>query len=162
VTPAPWWKGSRGEWYVVAQLALMALVFFGPRRLPGWPAPDFPLPRLCPIVGAGLIASGALLLGAALIRLGPGLTPLPHPKDDATLVQSGPYGLVRHPMYAGGVLVGFGWALCVQSLATLVYAILLLAFLDVKSRREERWLREKFTDYAGYQRRVRKLVPFLY
>jgi protein-S-isoprenylcysteine O-methyltransferase Ste14 len=34
--------------------------------------------------------------------------------------------------------------------------------LEVKSRREERWLREKFPEYAAYQRRVRRLIPFLY
>ena len=32
---APWWKGERGEWYVVAQVFLFALVVFGPRTFPG-------------------------------------------------------------------------------------------------------------------------------
>jgi protein-S-isoprenylcysteine O-methyltransferase Ste14 len=43
-----------------------------------------------------------------------------------------------------------------------VYAALLFLLFDAKARREERWLVEKFPSYAGYQRRVRKLVPFLY
>ena len=30
-----WWKGARGEWYVVAQIVLLALVVFGPRTGPG-------------------------------------------------------------------------------------------------------------------------------
>ena len=45
---------------------------------------------------------------------------------------------------------------------TLIYAGVLLAFFDVKSRREERWLTEKFPDYAAYRTRVHKLIPFVY
>ena len=33
----PWWKGTHGEWFVVAQVTLIVLVFFGPRNLPAWP-----------------------------------------------------------------------------------------------------------------------------
>jgi protein-S-isoprenylcysteine O-methyltransferase Ste14 len=38
----------------------------------------------------------------------------------------------------------------------------LLAFFDLKSRREEVWLRERYADYASYSSRVRKLIPFVY
>jgi protein-S-isoprenylcysteine O-methyltransferase Ste14 len=87
---------------------------------------------------------------------------LPFPKDGADLVQTGPFALVRHPMYSGGLVLAVGWALCVQSWLTLGYAIALFVFLDAKSRREERWLAEKFPAYASYRRRVRKLIPFVY
>ncbi len=43
-----------------------------------------------------------------------------------------------------------------------VYVAALFVLLDVKSRREERWLVEKFPEYPAYQRRVRKLIPFVY
>lgn len=162
MTQAPWWKGRRGEWFVVAQVALIALVFFGPRTLPGGSIGLLPYSRLYLVAGAGLLILGGLLFSAALISLGPNLTPLPHPRADAVLIQTGPYRLVRHPVYAGGILVAFGWALLVQSGLTIGYAAVLLVFLDVKSRREEQWLNEKFSGYADYQRRVRKLVPFLY
>jgi protein-S-isoprenylcysteine O-methyltransferase Ste14 len=45
---------------------------------------------------------------------------------------------------------------------TLLYVAALFALLDIKSRHEERWLAQKFPEYAAYQRRVRKLIPFLY
>ena len=45
---------------------------------------------------------------------------------------------------------------------TFVYVAALFVLLDVKSRREERWLVEKFPEYPAYQRRVRKLIPFVY
>jgi protein-S-isoprenylcysteine O-methyltransferase Ste14 len=159
---APWWKGTRGEWYVVAQVALIALVFLGPRTVSGWPAPGFPFSRACQDVGAVVIVAGTVLFLAGLMRLGPNLTPLPRPKDDATLVQTGSYHIVRHPMYSGGLAAALGWALFVQSWLTVGYVALLLVFLDVKSRREEQWLTEKFPAYRDYQRRVRKLVPFVY
>lgn len=164
-TPAirgPWWKGARGEWYVVLQILLITLVFFGPRTLFGQPAWRFPFPHACPIVGGVLVVAGSILFAAGLIGLGRGLTPLPYPKEGAELVQTGAFALVRHPIYSGGLVLALGWALCVQGWLTLGYAVALFVFLDVKSRREEKWLSEKFPTYATYQQRVRKLIPFIY
>ena len=161
-TRTPGWRGARGEWYVVAQLALIALVFFGPRTLPGWAPWPAPIARVAALLGGALMLAGGALFVAGLLRLGRNLTPLPHPKADATLVRSGPYRLVRHPIYAGGIGLAFGWALVVQGGLTLLYAGALLVFLDFKSAREERWLVGKFPEYRDYQRRVRKLIPFVH
>jgi len=158
----PWWKGARGEWLVVGQVVLMGLVFFGPRTVLGQPAWVFPFPQAWRVAGSVLMVAGGALFVAGLIRLGRGLTPLPYPKDGADLVQTGPFALVRHPMYSGGIVLGVGWALYVQGWLTLGYVVALFVFLDAKSRREERWLAEKFPTYGAYQRRVRKLLPFLY
>ena len=49
-----------------------------------------------------------------------------------------------------------------QSWLTLGYVAVLFVFLDLKSRREERLLIERFPEYVDYPRRVRKLVPFVY
>jgi protein-S-isoprenylcysteine O-methyltransferase Ste14 len=40
--------------------------------------------------------------------------------------------------------------------------IILFAFFDIKAWRKEQWLKEKFSGYAAYQARVRKLIPFIY
>ena len=109
-----------------------------------------------------MMFAGSSLLLTGLIRLGRGLTPLPYPKDGAQLIQTGPFAVVRHPMYCGGLCLAFGWALYIQGWLTLGYVIALFVFLDAKSRREERWLAEKFPAYATYRRRVRKLIPFIY
>jgi protein-S-isoprenylcysteine O-methyltransferase Ste14 len=144
------------------QVFLMGLLFFGPRTVAGRPAWPFPFPRASTIVGIVLMAGGLGLLVAGLVRLGRGLTPLPYPREDAGLVQTGPFALVRHPMYSGGVALGLGWTLVVHSWLTLLYVLALFLFVDVKSRREEKWLAEKFPAYPAYQRRVRKLIPFIY
>jgi protein-S-isoprenylcysteine O-methyltransferase Ste14 len=158
----PWWKGTRGEWLVVMQVVLMGLVFLGPRTVFGQPTWSFPFPQVWPVAGGVSIVGGGALLIAGLVRLGRGLTPLPYPKDGAEFIQTGPYALVRHPMYSGGLALGLGWALYVQGWLTLGYVAALFVLLDVKSRREERWLAERFPAYAAYQQRVRKLVPFIY
>jgi len=108
-----------------------------------------------------MLAGGGLML-AAFTNLGKGLTPLPYPKDDGQLIQTGVYGFIRHPIYCGVFALALGWALVVCGPLTVLYAVLLLLFLDVKSRREERWLSAKFPAYADYQKRVRKLIPFVY
>jgi len=162
VARKPWWTGSRGEWFVVAQVALIGLVFFGPRTAAGLPSWRLPFPYACQVVGGALMFAGGLLLVAGLVCLGHGLTPLPYPKDGAELIQTGPFALVRHPMYSGGLVLALGWASYVQGWLTLGYVAALFVFLDVKSRREEKWLAERFPSYAAYQKRVRKLVPFVY
>jgi protein-S-isoprenylcysteine O-methyltransferase Ste14 len=157
----PWWKGARGEWYVVVQVVLFMFVGFGPRGVGGldWPGA---MATVTTGVGVALIVAGAALLTAALTKLGRNLTPLPYPKDHGTLVQTGAYRLVRHPIYSGGLAVAFGWAFYVQGVLTVAYAVLLFVLFDVKSRREERWLAVKFPGYADYQKRVRRLIPFIY
>ncbi len=159
---AAWWKNTRGEWYVVAQMVLFALIALGP----GWfdVRPDLPdgVRTAAQVTGLFLGGAGLLLALAGLIGLGDNLSPLPHPKDDAHLVQTGAYGVVRHPIYSGLIVGAVGWALIHTSVMTLIYAAVLFIFFDIKSRREERWLAGKFPEYAGYQQRVRKLIPFIY
>ena len=160
--PIPWWRGARGEWYVVAQIALILVVFLGPRTVPGLPVWPAPLAGMSVVAGAVIALAGFGLLLAGLFRLGPNLTPLPYPTSRATLIQTGPYRLVRHPMYAGGIALAYGWALFVRGWLTLAYATVLFLFLEVKATREERWLVDRFPGYPDYQRRVRKLVPFIH
>lgn len=158
----PWWKGSRGEWYLVVQAALFLLVIFGPRTWPGVPEWDARYSWLAAVAGVVLFLAGGLLAAFAAFNLGRNLTPLPRPRNNAELVVTGAYRLVRHPIYSGLTFMAFGWALWLQSTLTICYALLLFIFFDIKSRREERWLMEKFPEYADYRKRVRRLIPFVY
>ena len=162
MTKIAWWKGTHGEWFVVGQIALILLVFFGPRTYPGWPAWTTAFTWLGSIGGGIILPAGIILLAVAIFRLGSNLTAVPYPKDEGTLIETGPYRLVRHPMYCGGILISLGWAFLVHGWLTLGYAIMILVFFDVKSRREEEWLKAKFSGYGRYQKRVHKLIPFIY
>jgi len=160
VAGAPWWMGKRGEWWVVAQFALFALVGFGPRSWPGWPL--IPGGWIARAAGIALLAAGFAMMLAGIVKVGSKITPLPRPAEGAVLVETGPYRIVRHPMYAGAILMALGWALLARGLLTLGWAVILFAFFDLKTRREERWLGERFPAYAAYRRCVRKLIPFIY
>jgi protein-S-isoprenylcysteine O-methyltransferase Ste14 len=79
-----------------------------------------------------------------------------------TVIDTGLYGVVRHPFYAGMLLVYLGGALWLGSYAAAIassgFLIMTLARIVI----EERWLREHLPDYAAYTRRVRaRLVPYL-
>lgn len=156
-----WWKGHRGEWYVVVQFILFGLLFAAPRLLPttAWPAPWAAAAR---VAGVGLGLVGAALIAGGLLHLGSNLTAVPHPKDDAVLVRHGSYRIVRHPIYSGIVFGAFGYGLLQTNWPALVVAAALLLFFDLKTRREESALLAKFPDYAHYRSGVRKLIPFIY
>lgn len=155
-----WWKGSRGEWYVAAQLVFMALIFFGPRTqaaLPAWPLGEG---IGWTVAGLALMLSGGGFLVAGIVCLRRQLTPLPYPSDGGCLIQSEPFAVVLHPMYAGGLVLG--WAMLVRGPLTLAYVAVFAVFVNFKARLEERWLASLFPEYGAYRLRVRRLVPFVY
>jgi protein-S-isoprenylcysteine O-methyltransferase Ste14 len=158
----PWWKGNRGEWYVFAQFAVFLLIAFGPRGRPGFPACGYHFDRIAAIAGGCLFILGGLLAAAGFLSLGANLSLLPRPPERGALVESGAYRLVRHPIYSGLFLAALGWGVWLKSWPTIGYALILFVVHDLKARREERWLREKFPGYEGYQKRVRRLLPFIY
>ena len=99
---------------------------------------------------------------AGTVALGRNLNPFPKPSTHTQLVQGGIYGLMRHPLYTGVFCASAGWALVWESWPALLATLALALFFDVKARREERWLRQQFTEYASYEKRVRRFVPFIY
>ena len=157
-----WWKGSRGELYVVVQLLLVVLIIVGPRRWHGWPSWRFPEGWLVSATGVALLVAGAGLALAGIFRLGSALTPLPYPGARAVLRDTGVYAVVRHPMYSGVLLAALGWALIRAGWLTIGYVAAAWLFVEMKVRREEKWLVERFPAYVQYRRRARKLIPFVY
>lgn len=143
-------RSGRGGGWVVAQFLLMAFILALGAFPPVWPdwvrLAGFPL--ILGGIGVGVWAGRTL--GAAL-------TPYPLPSDDATLVERGPYGLVRHPIYVAGLLVFLGYGLLASVPATAAVA-LLAALWHFKAGVEERHLAERFPGYPEYARRVRRGV----
>jgi protein-S-isoprenylcysteine O-methyltransferase Ste14 len=82
-------------------------------------------------------------------------------KDEAELVTSGPYHLVRHPIYSGILLAGFGTAVALNWI-WLVPVALAGVYFVYAAVVEERQLAKQFpVDYPAYRRSTKMLVPFV-
>jgi protein-S-isoprenylcysteine O-methyltransferase Ste14 len=80
-----------------------------------------------------------------------------------TLVSTGLYGLVRHPMYTGNVIVMVGTPLALGSYWGLVFIVSGLIVLGLRIRDEEKLLQEELDGYREYTRKVRsRLVPLMW
>jgi protein-S-isoprenylcysteine O-methyltransferase Ste14 len=111
-----------------------------------------------------LLASTSLALMAWTLlhnRLG-NFNIRPLPKALGTLVTSGPYRWIRHPMYSA-VLLG-GAALAVMAAPALGWAVwaCLAIVLFVKSTFEERWMREQHPTYGDYVAQSKRFVPLIF
>jgi len=79
------------------------------------------------------------------------------------VVDTGPYRIVRHPMYSGGVLLFVGMPLWLQSSAGALLAVVLIGLFVLRIAIEEGLLRRELPGYAAYAERVRyRLIPFLW
>ncbi len=152
--------GPRGEGWVAIQFVLFGLIALAPMA-DGGVVPDGARPALT-LVGVFLAIVGLGIAGKGLVDLRESLTPLPHPRDDAELVETGVFGRVRHPIYGGLVIGAVGWSCISGSVVALALSGVLLVFFRLKSGREEAWLRQRYPGYEAYARRTRRMIPFVY
>jgi protein-S-isoprenylcysteine O-methyltransferase Ste14 len=83
-------------------------------------------------------------------------------KDEPELVASGPYHLVRHPIYSGILVAGVGTAVAL-SWMWLIAVVLAGIYFGYSAIVEERYLTEQFPDtYPTYKRSTKMLVPFVF
>jgi protein-S-isoprenylcysteine O-methyltransferase Ste14 len=151
--------GARGGGWVVLQFAAIAAVIVLGVLAPGWPDDARWWLR-----GGGvlLVFGGALILMLAGRALGSGFTPFPKPAERGELVEDGPFTVVRHPVYSGGLLVAAGISLALSPWSMVATGA--LAFIwALKATVEERYLTERYPAYAAYcERTPYRLVPFIY
>jgi protein-S-isoprenylcysteine O-methyltransferase Ste14 len=114
------------------------------------------------LLGLALVIAGLGFAVAARVRLGGNWSGTVTLKKDHELVQSGPYALVRHPIYTGLLLAFIGTAIAVDRWRAVLALPLLLAGILYKITVEERFMREQFGDaYVRYRARVKALVPYI-
>lgn len=136
---------------VVLQLGLLlAIAVTGPV------VPSRPIPLA--LIGAG----GALGLWALFVVRIRNLRIVPEPVANARLVVSGPYRVIRHPMYAAVLLVASGWLVGSVTVFRSTLLLALAIILLLKLRHEESILAKELPGYADYMRRTRRLVPWVY
>jgi len=110
---------------------------------------------------AGLVLLGLGFTWAARLHLGPLWSSTSAPIEDHRIVDTGPYGVVRHPVYAGLLLAVASTAIERGRLEAVAGALVLVAAISLRAKLEERFLRRDLGDeaYANYRRRVPMLIP---
>lgn len=112
-------------------------------------------------IGSALFVGGLAFAIWARLNIGRNWgTPMTQ-KDEPELVTSGPYRLVRHPIYSGVLVAGAGTAVAL-SWWWLVPVTLAGIYFTYSATVEERYLTEQFPDgYPAYKRSSKMLVPFI-
>ena len=158
-------KAVRDPWVWGQSLLMVTVALLAP-LLPRYVSlgdADYALNRIDPawIRGVGgLIALAGLALAAwGAKSLGPSLTPGTEPLPGAPLVTSGAYAHVRHPIYAGLVLILAGYTLAWSNWTlALMVALAAWQYFEAKARAEERWLLERYPSYQSYMVHVPRRV----
>lgn len=153
--------------YVAPTIAGGALLFLGANddlTGQGW-APLYGLWRLqdwAAWLMAGVAAAGFAFTWWARVTLGDLWSSAVSRKENHVIVESGPYGLVRHPIYTGLIAAAFATAVAQGSAQGLAGAALMSFGFWMKARLEERFLMSELGEaaYADYRRRIPMLAPF--
>ena len=114
-------------------------------------------------VGLGLYAGGNVLAFLALHALGRHYSGFVTLQEEHKLVQTGIYGLIRHPIYLRALLVAVGFPLLFRSWLVFLFLALAIVFVAARIRQEEKMLAEEFgPEFEAYRRRAWRLVPYVY
>jgi protein-S-isoprenylcysteine O-methyltransferase Ste14 len=110
----------------------------------------------------GLTFAGFLFSWWARLHLGRLWSGWVTKKTDHRVVDTGPYAIVRHPIYTGLILAAFSTAFLKGTAYALLGAAVMTLGFWIKARLEERFLRNELgpDTYDAYRRRVPMLVPF--
>ncbi len=115
-------------------------------------------PALIALQAAGVLLGSWAILVMSRSRLN--ITPVP--LKGAVLVTSGPYRLIRHPMYTSLILMFTPVVIAHPQPANIAVLALLLINLVFKLRYEEKLLRARFDGYKALERSTWRLIPWVY
>lgn len=145
---------SKDIFYVSIQLLLFIMYFFPVLDF------DFQLSVYVKYISLIIASVGLLIVFIAIIQLNKNLTPFPTPKENGTLIQTGLYKFVRHPVYSGIIITAIGFGCYNGSLFKTAIGFALWLLFYFKSGYEEALLKRHFKDYAEYQKSTYRLFPF--
>jgi protein-S-isoprenylcysteine O-methyltransferase Ste14 len=113
-------------------------------------------------IGAFLCLTGLLFAIWARVILGRNWSGVITLKEGHELIEHGPYRLVRHPIYTGIFVMFVGTAIAMGYLGGFLGLLLVFVSFWLKLKREEDLMLKHFPDkYAAYQRRVKRIIPFI-
>jgi protein-S-isoprenylcysteine O-methyltransferase len=154
-------------WSRAGHLAILAaafsLVFNQSARVGILGVRFLPESSLIDMLGLGITVAGCGFAVWARFRLGSNWSGTVTVKQDHELIRSGPYAIVRHPIYAG-LLVGLvGTTLALGEVRGLLGLALAFVHWILKAQTEERFLVDQFgSAYLSYRSEVKQLIPFVF
>jgi protein-S-isoprenylcysteine O-methyltransferase Ste14 len=154
-------QARRGRAPVVANFTAFALFFLSILIFSGSPSARMALPVA--VSGCVLAVAGAALVLRSRAELGPAWSFVPQADQGTSLVTTGPYHLVRHPIYLGLALLALGEALAFGSWPALVVVLFgIVPTFAWRARAEDKLLERTFGErYAVYRQRTRMIIPRL-
>lgn len=159
-------KPGQKSWDKLFLLVLIP-VFFGWYVVMGLDAVRFhwlPMPQWLQWIGAGVLL-GAFYIFYLTFRENTYLSPAVRIQTDRgqTVVSTGPYRHVRHPLYAGFILFTIGTALLLGSAYGVLGAMVLNALIAWRAAREEQVLQRELAGYSEYMTRVKyRFIPYIW
>lgn len=151
-------RAPAARWGILLQALAFAAAWF---HHSAGPVDSFPIWRMAAVVVFG--TCGLAFGATAVFRLGKQWRYDAALNADHELVQSGPYALVRHPIYASVISMLFATGFAVSGwLQFAIAVVLVIAGTEVRVRAEERLLLDRFgPQFAAYRARVPAYIPFL-
>jgi protein-S-isoprenylcysteine O-methyltransferase Ste14 len=151
---------------VRALVFLIVLVLLSLPRIPLLPwlyRQLWPSDIWCFSIGAAVTVVGLLFAVWARQHLASNWSSAVTIKQGHELITTGPYAMVRHPIYTG-ILTGFlGTAIALAQVRGVIGFVLIFIVLWAKLRKEEEWMRSQFGEtYATYADQTTALVPYLF
>ena len=143
----------KGRIIVTLQFVLLVAMVIAPGRK------NVPLFSL--ILGSTLVVIGSLLIANSFRALGDSLTVMPESKENASLITSGIYSKIRHPIYSALFLVSGGFLLIKMSATSLAVFLSLNSLLWYKAKYEDGILLKKFPGARDYQKSTNAFLPRL-
>jgi protein-S-isoprenylcysteine O-methyltransferase Ste14 len=148
--------------HIMTFAVAFTLLFSSRMRIGPLAWPVFLSSEISAAAGLALTIGGIVFAIWARLYLGGNWSAAVAIKQHHTLLRTGPYAIVRHPIYAGLLLAMFGTAIEVTELGGFLAVILAFAAWLAKARLEESFLLAQFGDtYLHYRQQVKALVPFV-
>jgi protein-S-isoprenylcysteine O-methyltransferase Ste14 len=163
VKPTSWRESPAANALHGIPLLLSLLLLAAPRWLPAVLTRRLVPPSLAlPLFGTALVAAGLLFAVWARVCLGRNWSGRVEVKEDHALVRTGPYRLVRHPIYSGMLLALAGTACAIGEWRGVLAFLCALAGILLRVRVEEARMRATFPEYEEYRRHSWALLPPLF
>jgi protein-S-isoprenylcysteine O-methyltransferase Ste14 len=160
VKKQPW--ASR-IWHA-AWIAVAFYLLFNPRVLPG-PLRERAIPATEPWgwIAFCLTLAGLLFSVWARLHIGRNWSGTVTVKENHELMRTGPYALVRHPIYSGFIFAALGTAVGYGNIGGFLAVIVTVAGWRIKANLEERFMTGQFGEqYEQYRGEVKGLIPFVW